>query len=59
MGLISDVIRLINWPNPSSHIMALGLTQPVTEMSTKSLSWGKGQAVHKANNLTAICGLTV
>jgi hypothetical protein len=26
--------------NPSSHTMALGLTQPLTEMSTRNTSWG-------------------
>jgi hypothetical protein len=27
-------------PNPSSRTMALGLTQPVTELSTRNLTWG-------------------
>jgi hypothetical protein len=35
--------------------MALGLTQPLTEMSARSLPAGKGQPVHKADDLTAIC----
>jgi hypothetical protein len=35
--------------------MALGLTQPLTEMSTSDLLGGKGPLAHKANNLTAIC----
>jgi len=26
--------------NPSGHIMALGSTQPLTEMSTRNISWG-------------------
>jgi len=26
--------------NPSDRTMALGSTQPVTEMSTRSISWG-------------------
>jgi hypothetical protein len=26
--------------NPSSRTMALGLTQPLTEMSTRNISWG-------------------
>ena len=26
--------------NPSDHIMALGLTQPLTEMNTRSVTWG-------------------
>jgi hypothetical protein len=35
--------------------MTLGSTQPLTEMSTRNLPGGKGQAAHKAENLTAIC----
>jgi hypothetical protein len=34
--------------------MTLGLTQPVTEMSTRSLPGGKGQPARKADNFTAI-----
>jgi hypothetical protein len=34
--------------------MALGSTQPLTEMSTKNLPGGKGRAARKANNLTSI-----
>jgi hypothetical protein len=26
--------------NPSGRTMALGLTQPVSEMSTRNISWG-------------------
>jgi hypothetical protein len=47
-----------NWPNPSSRTMALGSTQPLTEMSTRKISGGKGPA-RKADNLTAICEPTV
>jgi hypothetical protein len=36
--------------------MALGSTQPLTEMSTRNLpGGGKGRPVRKADNLTAIC----
>jgi hypothetical protein len=35
--------------------MALGSTQPVTEMSTRNLPGGKGRPARKADNLTAIC----
>jgi hypothetical protein len=35
--------------------MALGSTQPLTEMSTRNLLGGKYVAVLKADNLTAIC----
>jgi hypothetical protein len=39
--------------------MALGLTQPLTEMNTMNLPGGKGWPAHMANNLTAICEPTV
>jgi hypothetical protein len=35
--------------------MALGSTQPLTEMSTRNLPVGKGLSARKADNLTAIC----
>jgi hypothetical protein len=35
--------------------MALGSTQPLTEMSTGNLPGGKGRPARKADNLTAIC----
>jgi hypothetical protein len=37
--------------------MALGLTQPLTEMSTRNLTGGtnKERPAHKAGNLTVIC----
>jgi hypothetical protein len=35
--------------------MALGSTQPLTEMSTRNLPGGKGRPVRGADNLTAIC----
>jgi hypothetical protein len=37
-------------PNPSSHTMAPGFSQPVREMSTC-----KARPAFKADNLTAIC----
>jgi hypothetical protein len=54
-----EVIWLSNWPNPSSRIMALGSTQPLTEMNTRNLPGDKGQPARKADNLTAICMPTV
>jgi hypothetical protein len=44
-----------NLPNHSSRTMALRLTQPLTEMSTRNLPGGKGCAARKADKLTAIC----
>jgi hypothetical protein len=32
--------------------MTLGLTQPLTEMSTRNISWGKSQPVQRADNFT-------
>jgi hypothetical protein len=45
--------------NTSSRTMALGSTQPLTEMSTRNLSGGKGRPARKADNLTANCEPTV
>jgi hypothetical protein len=40
--------------------MALGSTQPLTEMSTtRNIPGGKGRPVRKADNLIAICEPTV
>jgi hypothetical protein len=44
-----------NWSNPSSCTMALGSTQPLTEMSTGNLPGGKARPARKADNITAIC----
>jgi hypothetical protein len=50
MGSIPDeVIGFFNGPKP----LAMGLTQPLTEMSTRNLPEGKGQPASKAD-LTAI-----
>jgi len=34
------VTGIFRWHNPSDRIMALGSTQPLTEMSARSASWG-------------------
>jgi len=52
-GSIPDgVIGIFHWRNPSGCTMALGLTQPLTEMSTRNISWGKRRPVRRADNLT-------
>jgi len=39
-GSIPDgVIGFFNLRNPSGRTLALGLTQPLTEMSTRNVSW--------------------
>jgi hypothetical protein len=35
-----SVIGIFRWRNPSDRTMALGSTQPLTEMRTRSISWG-------------------
>jgi hypothetical protein len=34
---VPDEVNFFNLPNPSSRIIALGSTQPLTEMSTRNL----------------------
>jgi hypothetical protein len=52
---IPDEMKLFNLPNPSSRIMTMESTQPLTEMNTTNISGGKGRPARKADNLTAIC----
>jgi hypothetical protein len=41
VGLISDgVIGIFNWRSRFGCTVALGSTQPLTEMSTRNISWG-------------------
>jgi hypothetical protein len=48
-----------NLLNPSDRTMALGSTQPLTEMSTRNLNkkktGGKVRPARRADNLAAIC----
>jgi hypothetical protein len=49
-----------NLPNPSCRTMALGSTQPLTEMSTRNLkkkkkTGDKGRPARMDDNLAAIC----
>ena len=44
-GSIPDgVIGIFHWHNPSDRTEALGSTQPLTEMSTRRISWGENAA---------------
>jgi hypothetical protein len=54
VGSSPDEVNIFSLPNPSSRTMALGLTQPLAEMSTRDLLGGKGQPARKANSLTAV-----
>jgi hypothetical protein len=51
---VPDDVDFFNLHNPSSNTMALGSTQPLTEMSTRDLPGGKKRPVHRADNLAAI-----
>jgi hypothetical protein len=52
---VPDEVDFFNLPNPSSRTVALGLTQPLTEMSTRNLPTGKKRPVRTADNFAAIC----
>jgi hypothetical protein len=52
-GSISDgVTETFHWHNPSGSTMALGLTQPLKEMSTRNITWGQRRPGSRADNLT-------
>jgi hypothetical protein len=42
--LVPGVVDFFNLPNPSNCTMALGSTQPLTEMSNRNFSGGKKAA---------------
>jgi hypothetical protein len=50
----NEVVGFFTSPNPSSRIMALESTQPLTEMSTRNIFMGKERPALKADNLTNI-----
>jgi hypothetical protein len=54
-GSSPDEVDFFNLSDPSSRTMALGSTQPLTEISTMNLPRCKGRPASKADNLTAIC----
>jgi hypothetical protein len=55
-GLIpNEITGFFNWPDPSSRTEAMGLTQLLTEISTRNLPGSKGWLMCEADNLTAIC----
>jgi hypothetical protein len=51
---VPDEVDFFNLSNPSSRIMALGWTQPLTEMSTRKIPGGKKRPVRSVDNLAAI-----
>jgi hypothetical protein len=51
---VQGEVQFFNLPNSSSRIMALGSTQPLTEMSTRNLAGYKKRPALRADKLTAI-----
>jgi hypothetical protein len=50
-----DEVDFFNLTNPSSRTMALGSTQPLTEMNTRNFPGGKKRPARSADNSAAIC----
>ena len=46
---------LVHRLNPSGPTMALGSTQPLTEMSTRNICWGQRRPVHGDDKLSLSC----
>jgi hypothetical protein len=55
-GSIPDgVIGIFHWHHPSGHTMAMGSTQPLIEMSTRNISWGRGGRCVRLPTLPPSC----
>ena len=59
-GSIPDgVAGIFHLYNPSGRTMALGSTQPLTEMSTRNIPWRERRPLRRADNLTTfMCRLS-
>jgi hypothetical protein len=56
---VADEVDFFNSPNSSSRTMALGSTQPLTEMSTRNLTGGKKLPARRPDNLATVYGPNV
>jgi hypothetical protein len=52
-------IGLFQWHNPAGRTMALGSTQPLTGMSTRCISWGKGGRCVRLTTLLPSCAVVM
>jgi hypothetical protein len=54
-----DAIGIFNSHNPSGRTLALGLTQLLTDVSTRNISWGLRRPIGRTDNLaTLMCRLS-
>ena len=53
------VVGILLWHNPSGRTMALGSTQPLTETSTRCISWGKGGRCVRLTTLPPSCAVVM
>jgi hypothetical protein len=51
----TGVVGIFHLHNPSGRTMALGSTEPPTEMSTRNDSWGKGGRCVELTSLPPSC----
>jgi hypothetical protein len=59
MTAINVVSGMFHWHNPSDRTMALGLMQPLTEMSTRNISWGQSGRCVGLTTLTLTCAIAL
>ena len=53
------VIGIFHWHNPSDRTVTLGSTQPLTEMSTRRISWGKYGRYVRLTTLLPSCAVVM
>ena len=59
VGSIPVGVGTFYWHNPSGRTVALGSTQPLTELSAKNITWGWKRLMYTADNLTTfMCRLS-
>jgi hypothetical protein len=52
VSMLVLLMEVIYEVHSSGSAMALGSTQPLTEISTRNLPWGKGRPVLKADTIS-------
>ena len=55
----AGAIGIFHWHNPCDLTMALGSTQPLTEMNTRSIFWGKGGRCVRLTTLPLSCAVVM